>query len=148
NTAHYENERIAVLVSVNVPSWYDTSNMRVAVEQTGLVMDSTAGLAVATGNYLLYGTLYSTAGRLTVTMQDNALTGAATAQALWAALYGDRTVSASVSFAAPIPASIPTTQVLEIPQTGDAPTLIAIPLCAAGVILAIILHRKKRSEQK
>ena len=146
--AHHENERVAVLVTVAVPQWYDVANMSVAVEQHGLVLDSTAGLAVASGNYLLYGTLYSTTGRLTITMQDNALTGAATAQALWAALYGDRTVSATVDFApatAIQPAAIRTTEVLEIPQTGDAPgAALAVVLMAGALILAAVIWRRTR----
>ncbi len=147
--AHHENERVAVLVTVAVPQWYDVANMSVAVEQHGLVLDTTAGLAVATGNYLLYGTLYSDTGSLTVTMQDNALTGAETAQALWAALYGDRTVSATVDFA-PAPAAaynttIPTTAVLEIPKTGDAPgAALAVVLMAGALILAAVIWRRTR----
>ena len=144
NTAHYENERFAVLVTVNVPSWYDTSNMGVVIEKTGLAIDSAAPVAVATGNYLVFGTLYSTSGVLKVTLQDNALGSAATAQALWAALYGDRTVSATVNFAPaaiyPTAGTVQTTPVIEIPQTGDAPIAIIAAACivVAGICLFIV----------
>ncbi len=145
---HYENERVAVLVRVNVPQWYDTANMSVAVEQNGLVLDSTAGLAVATGDYLLFGTLFSATGRLTVTMQDNALAGAETAQALWAALYGDRTVSATLDFAPALVEyknTIPTTAVIEIPQTGDAPgAVLGVVLMLSACILAALIWRRAR----
>lgn len=150
NTAHYENERFAVLVKIDVPSWYDTSNMGVVIEKSGLALDGTTPLNVATGNYLIFGTLYSTAGSLKITLQDNAISNAATVQALWAALYGDRSVSATVDFAS-VPVmeqSIPTTPVVDIPKTGDAPTTYLACACIFGAVICILFirRRKRRTE--
>ena len=145
NTAHYENERVAVLVTIDVPTWYDTTNMSVVVDARGLSIDSAAPAAVATGNYLLFGTLYSTSGRLTVTLQDNALNAAASVQELWAALYGDRTVSVAVDFTSYTPAS-PT---IEPPQTGDMPTeIIGVALVFMAVVAVILLRKRGATHDK
>lgn len=139
NTAHYENERVAVLVTIDVPTWYDTTNMSVVVDAKGLSIDSATPAAVATGNYLLFGTLYSTSGRLTVTLQDNALNAAASVQEFWAALYGDRTVSASVDFTSYTPVS----PIIEPPETGDKPIgVIGIALTFIAVVAVILLRKR------
>ena len=152
DVAHSENERFAVLVKIDVPSWYDTSNMGVVIEKSGLALDGTTSLNVATGNYLIFGTLYSTAGSLKITLQDNAISNAATIQAFWAALYGDRSVSATVDFAS-VPVmkqsiSIPTTPVVDIPKTGDAPTTYLACACIFGAVICILFirRRKRRTE--
>lgn len=150
SATHYENERFAVLVTINVPSWYDTTNMSVLVDKVGLSIDSATPVAVATGNYLIFGTLYSTSGKLTITLQDNALNAAANAQALWAALYGDRTVSACVDFApAVLPPTTytPVTPVLEVPQTGDKPAPVLVPVfLSLATLAALVVIRRRKAE--
>lgn len=150
NTPHYENERVAVLVRIDIPQWYDTSNLRVVIEQSGISLDNNTGLAVATGNYLLFGTLYDSSGKLTITLQDDAIANASTVQAFWAALYGDRSVSTTLSFVATPPVAsdamnVPTTPVLEIPQTGDAPmTGWAVLFAGIAVACSIVLITKRK----
>lgn len=148
NAAHYENERVAVLVSISVPAWYDTSNMGVEIKQEGVAVDAGTAIPVATGNYIIFGTLYSTSGKLKIVIQDYALNAATTAQELWAALYGDRSTSAEVSFtpAAAYQATIQTTPSLAPPQTGDAPTtIIGLAMIAAALVCAFIAARRKKA---
>lgn len=147
-TTHYENERVAILVTVDVPQWYDTSNMSVVMEPVGMTIDS-SGLAIATGNYLLFGTLYSTTGKLTITIRDNAVANASSAQAFWSAFYGDRTVSTVVTFSIPTAAiggtTLYTTPVVEIPQTGDASVMgYALILLAVSVVLMVIMSKHNK----
>jgi len=148
---HHENERFAALLTIDVPSWYDTSNMSVVVDAKGLGIESALPGTVATGNYLIFGTLYSNSASIKITLQDNAIGLASTAQELWAALYGDRTVSATLNFSPTIApaAGITTTPVVEIPQTGDAPAILAPLLVAAGAVTLLLttMIRKKATAQ-
>lgn len=151
NTAHYENERVAILVKVTVPTWYDTTNMNFTVDCVGLSIDSAIPGTVATGNYLIFGTLYSTTAKFTITAQDNALASATSAQALWAALYGDRTVSATVSFGMVVPATIntvnvPIAQVAGVPATGDKFSTVGGCLLMLSIVSAawVIYERTTR----
>lgn len=144
---HHENERFAALLIIDVPSWYDTSNMSMVVDSTGLSVESALPGTVATGNYLIFGTLFSNSASMKITLQDNAIELASTAQELWAALYGDRSVSATLSFS-PITASttgVTTTPIIVIPpQTGDAPALLAPLLLTAGVVVLLLTVRLRR----
>lgn len=139
--SYTENEKFAVLVSVDVPSWYDVSNMKTSVKTIGLTLDNALPGKPKTGDYLLFGTLYSSGASIEITIQDNAIGTATTAQALWAAVYGDRTVSTNITFA---PATTYTAQtavqvipVADVPATGATgkitPVLFSISLLALGV---------------
>lgn len=147
SAAHNENERIAVLVTISVPAWFDTSNMGVEIKCEGVATDGGTALPVASGNYIIFGTLYSAAGKLKIVIQDYAINSATTVQELYAALYGDRSVSTEVSFApaAAYQNTIPTTQTIEPPQTGDAPSAFAaVAMIAAAILCACIATWRRR----
>lgn len=145
STAYTANERFAVLVSINIPQWIDTTGMTAVVDSTGLMLDSVAPLPVATGNYIVLGTLCSNAAVLTITLQDNALASATTAQQLWAALYGDRSASCTLNFAPVIQptqqATVPDDSMLP-PQTGERGAQIGMLLCAAALLCSMVLVRR------
>lgn len=118
NKAYAENERFALLVRVDIPSYLSTDAMELIVYPNGCTIDSTAGMALATGDYLLYGTVLSTGAKVQITAKDNAIKTASTAGELWAALYGDRTATATASFGI-APAQLVTQDATTIPKTGD-----------------------------
>ncbi len=153
---HAENERFAVLVSIKIPTWFDTTNMTVRIDREGVTVDSPSGIPIATGDYIIYGTLYSTTAKLTVTLEDNAINSASSAQELWRALYGDRSVSAAVSFAPQTvlqqttATGIQTVMIAEVPQTGGAPEKMATVAIIAAVLLfaaACAAERRKRTQK-
>lgn len=153
---HAENERFAVLVSIKIPTWFDTTNMTVRIDREGATVDGLSGIPIATGDYIIYGTLYSTTAKLTVTLEDNAINSASSAQELWRALYGDRSVSAAVSFAPQTvlqqttATGIQTVMIAEVPQTGGAPETMATVAIIAAVLLfaaACAAERRKRTQK-
>lgn len=152
---HAENERFAVLVSIKVPSWFDTTNMAAKLDRVGLTVDGAFTLPIVTGDYIIYGTLYSANASLTITLEDNAINSASSAQELWRALYGDRSVSAVVNFAPQtvLPQAtmqqtttngIQTVMIAEVPQTGGAPATAAAVAIIAAAFLFIVLRAAER----
>ena len=137
------NERYAVAVTVNVPQYYDMSNMRIVVEPANCTVE-TGEIQLATGTYLVTGTVLAPGASLTVTFRDEALYTASSAQDLYQALQNDRTVSAAASlgtaaYTAPEAEQPGTggTPSMEIPKTGDRAVLAGFLLLLAAVTMYI-----------
>lgn len=137
------NERYAVAVTVNVPQYYDMSNMRIVVEPANCTVE-TGDIQLSTGTYLVTGTVLAPGASLTVAFRDEALYTASSAQDLYQALQNDRTVSAAAAlgtaaYAAP-EAEQPSaggTPSMEIPKTGDRADIAGFLLLLAAVTMYI-----------
>lgn len=132
--AYVANERFAVLVSIEVPSWLDTTAMTLEIAPKNCVIDDVATLSLATGDYLLTGTVLAAGATIRITAQDNAIDEANTAAEVYAALYGDRSVSATATLGAAV--SSTATQTVSIPKTGAPMSIGGAALClmlAAGL---------------
>ena len=126
------NERYALLVTVSVPNFMDVSAMSVRIEPYGCTVE-TGTVPIAAGQYILTGTVLSAGANIKVTMQDERLSMAGTAQELWQAMYGDRTVSVTHSFGG---GSSNIGVYPSIPQTGEPGLALALIGCSLpGLIL-------------
>ena len=132
------NERYAVAVTVSVPQYYDMSNMRIVVEPANCTVE-TGDIQLATGTYLVTGTVLSPGASLTVTFRDEALYTASSAQDLYQALQNDRTISAAAALGQTYTQeSTEQPYISGIPQTGDRAGVAGLVLIvAAGCVLAI-----------
>lgn len=137
------NERYAVAVTVNVPQYYDMSNMRIVVEPANCTVE-TGDIQLSTGTYLVTGTVLAPGASLTVTFRDEAIYTASSAPDLYQALQNDRTISAAASLGQTYTQeSTEQPYINGIPQTGDRAGVAGLVLIvAAGCVL---LLRKKVS---
>lgn len=137
------NERYAVAVTVNVPQYYDVTNMQVVVEPANCTVE-TGDIQLATGTYLVTGTVLAPGASLTITFRDNALYTASSAQDLYQALQNDRTISAAAALGQTYTQeSTEPPYVNGIPQTGDRAGVAGLVLIVAAV--CVLLIRKKVS---
>ena len=137
------NERYAVAVTVSVPQYYDMSNMRVVVEPANCTVE-TGDIQLATGTYLVTGTVLAPGASLTVTFRDEALYTASSAQDLYQALQNDRTVSAAAALGQSYTQeSAEPPYISGIPQTGDRAGVAGLVLIVAAA--CVLLLRKKVS---
>lgn len=142
NKTYAANERYAVAVTVSVPQYYDMSNMRVVVEPANCTVE-TEDIQLATGTYLVTGTVLAPGASLTVTFRDNAIYTASTAQDLYQALQNDRTVSAAAALGQTYTQeSTEPPYVNGIPQTGDRAGVAGLVLIVAAAAV-IWISRKK-----
>lgn len=145
------NERYAVAVTVNVPQYYDMSNMRIVVEPANCTVE-TGDIQLATGTYLVTGTVLAPGASLTVTFRDNAIYTASSAQDLYQALQNDRTISAAANLGTAAYTAPETEQPgapsMEIPKTGDRAGLAGVLLIIAGGALLYGLFQKKAGEKR
>ena len=137
------NERYAVAVTVSVPQYYDMSNIQVVVEPANCTVE-TGDIQLATGTYLVTGTVLAPGASLTVTFRDEAIYAASSAQDLYQALQNDRTVSAAAALGQTYTQeSTDQPYINGIPQTGDRAGVAGLVLIvAAGCVLFL---RKKVS---
>lgn len=137
------NERYAVAVTVNVPQYYDMSNMRIVVEPANCTVE-TGDIQLATGTYLVTGTVLAPGASLTVTFRDNALYTASSAQDLYQALQNDRTISAAATLGQTYTQeSAEQPYINGIPQTGDRAGLAGLVLIGAAACVLAIRKRVK-----
>ena len=137
------NERYAVAVTVSVPQYYDMSNMRVVVEPANCTVE-TGDIQLATGTYLVTGTVLAPGASLTVTFRDEAIYAASSAQDLYQALQNDRTVSAAAALGQTYTQeSTEQPYISGIPQTGDRAGVAGLVLIVAAA--CVLLIRKKVS---
>lgn len=137
------NERYAVAVTVNVPQYYDMSNMRIVVEPANCTVE-TGDIQLATGTYLVTGTVLAPGASLTVTFRDEAIYTASSAQDLYQALQNDRTISAAAALGQTYTQeSTEQPYISGIPQTGDRAGVAGLVLIVAAV--CVLLIRKKVS---
>ena len=135
------NERYAVAVTVQVPQYYDMSNMRVVVEPANCTVE-TGDIQLATGTYLVTGTVLAPGASLTVTFRDEALYTASSAQDLYQALQNDRTVSAAATLGQTYTQESTEQIISGIPQTGDRAGVAGLVLIVAAAAV-IWISRKK-----
>lgn len=137
------NERYAVAVTVNVPQYYDMSNVQVVVEPANCTVE-TGDIQLATGTYLVTGTVLAPGASLTVTFRDEALYTASTAEQLYQALQNDRTISAAATLG-PSYTQESTDQpyINGIPQTGDRAGVAGLVLIVAAACLLMLRKRVK-----
>lgn len=140
--AYAANERYAVAVTVSVPQYYDMSNMQVVVEPANCTVE-TGDIQLATGTYLVTGTVLAPGASLTITFRDNAIYTASTAQDLYQALQNDRTVSAAAALGQSYTQeSTDQPYINGIPQTGDRAGVAGLVLIVAAAAV-IWISRKK-----
>ena len=136
------NERYAVAVTVSVPQYYDMSNMRIVVEPANCTVE-TGDIQLATGTYLVTGTVLAPGASLTVTFRDEALYTASSAQDLYQALQNDRTISAAAALGQTYTQeSTEQPYINGIPQTGDREGVAGLVLIVAAAAV-IWISRKK-----
>ena len=137
------NERYAVAVTVNVPQYYDMSNMQVVVEPANCTVE-TGDIQLSTGTYLVTGTVLAPGASLTVTFRDEALYTASSAQDLYQALQNDRTVSAAAALGQTYTQeSTEQPYINGIPQTGDRAGVAGLVLIVAAACVLAIRKRVK-----
>ena len=135
------NERYAVAVTVNVPQYYDVTNMQVMVEPANCTVE-TGDIQLATGTYLVTGTVLAPGASIKITFRDNAIYTATTAEQLYQAMQNDRTISAAAALGQTYTQeSTEPPYVNGIPQTGDRAGVAGSVLIVAA---ACVLMLRKR----
>ena len=132
------NERYAVAVTVNVPQYYDVTNLQIIGEPTNCTIE-TGEVKLETGTYIVTGTVLAPGASIKITFRDNAIYTATTAERLSPALQNDRTVSAAAALGQTYTQeSTEQPYINGIPQTGDragVAGLVLIVAAATGLIL-------------
>lgn len=137
------NERYAVAVTVQVPQYYDVTNLQIIGEPTNCTIE-TGEIKLETGTYIVTGTVLAPGASVKITFRDNAIYTASTAQDLYQALQNDRTVSAAAALGQTYTQeSTEPPYVNGIPQTGDRAGVAGLVLIVAAV--CVLLIRKKVS---
>ena len=135
------NERYAVAVTVNVPQYYDVTNLQIIGEPTNCTVE-TGEIKLETGTYIVTGTVLAPGASIKITFQDNAIYTASTAEQLYQALQNDRTVSAAAALGQTYTQeSTEPPYVNGIPQTGDRAGVAGLVLIVAAAVIWI--SRKK-----
>ena len=137
------NERYAGAVTVNVPQYYDVTNLQIIGEPTNCTIE-TGEIKLETGTYIVTGTVLAPGASIKITFRDNAIYTATTAEQLYQALQNDRTVSAAAALGQSYTQeSTDQTYVNGIPQTGDRAGVAGLVLIVAAA--CVLLLRKKVS---
>lgn len=137
------NERYAVAVTVQVPQYYDVTNLQIIGEPTNCTIE-TGEIKLETGTYIVTGTVLAPGASIKITFRDNAIYTASTAEQLYQALQNDRTVSAAASLGQTYTQESPEQPYINgIPQTGDRAGVAGLVLIVAAA--CVLLLRKKVS---
>lgn len=137
------NERYAVAVTVNVPQYYDVTNLQIIGEPTNCTIE-TGEIKLETGTYIVTGTVLAPGASIKITFRDNAIYTASTAEQLYNALQNDRTISAAAALGQTYTQeSTEPPYVNGIPQTGDRAGVAGLVLIVAAA--CVLLLRKKVS---
>lgn len=137
------NERYAVAVTVQVPQYYDVTNLQIIGEPTNCTIE-TGEIKLETGTYIVTGTVLAPGASIKITFRDNAIYTATTAEQLYQALQNDRTVSAAAALGQTYTQeSTEPPYVNGIPQTGDRAGVAGLVLIVAAV--CVLLIRKEVS---
>ncbi len=136
------NERYAVAVTVNVPQYYDVTNLQIIGEPTNCTIE-TGEIKLETGTYIVTGTVLAPGASIKITFRDNAIYTATTAEQLYQALQNDRTVSAAAALGQTYTQeSTEQPYISGIPQTGDRAGVAGLVLIVAAAAV-IWISRKK-----
>lgn len=135
------NERYAVAVTVNVPQYYDVTNLQIIGEPTNCTIE-TGEIKLETGTYIVTGTVLAPGASIKITFRDNAIYTASSAQDLYQALQNDRTISAAAALGQTYTQESPDQPYINgIPQTGDRAGVAGLVLITAAAVIWI--SRKK-----
>ena len=135
------NERYAVAVTVQVPQYYDVTNLQIIGEPTNCTIE-TGEIKLETGTYIVTGTVLAPGASIKITFRDNAIYTASSAQDLYQALQNDRTVSAAAALGQTYTQESPDQPYISgIPQTGDRAGVAGLVLIVAAAVIWI--SRKK-----
>lgn len=137
------NERYAVAVTVQVPQYYDVTNLQIIGEPTNCTIE-TGEIKLENGTYIVTGTVLAPGASIKITFRDNAIYTASSAQDLYQALQNDRTVSAAAALGQTYTQESPDQPYINgIPQTGDRAGVAGLVLIVAAA--CVLLLRKKVS---
>ena len=137
------NERYAVAVTVNVPQYYDVTNLQIIGEPTNCTIE-TGEIKLETGTYIVTGTVLAPGASIKVTFRDNAIYTASSAQDLYQALQNDRTVSAAAALGQTYTQeSTEQPYISGIPQTGDRAGVAGLVLIVAAACVLMLRKRVK-----
>lgn len=137
------NERYAVAVTVNVPQYYDATNLQIIGEPTNCTIE-TGEIKLETGTYIVTGTVLAPGASIKITFRDNAIYTASTAEQLYQAMQNDRTVSAAAALGQTYTQESPDQPYISgIPQTGDRAGVAGLVLIVAAVCVLAIRRRVK-----
>lgn len=135
------NERYAVAVTVQVPQYYDVTNLQIIGEPTNCTIE-TGEVKLETGTYIVTGTVLAPGASIKITFRDNAIYTATTAEQLYQAMQNDRTISAAAALGQTYTQeSTEPPYVNGIPQTGDRAGVAGLVLIVAA---ACVLFLRKR----
>lgn len=137
------NERYAVAVTVQVPQYYDVTNLQIIGEPTNCTIE-TGEIKLETGTYIVTGTVLAPGASIKITFRDNAIYTASSAPDLYQALQNDRTISAAATLGQTYTQeSTEQPYISGIPQTGDRAGVAGLVLIVAAA--CVLLLRKKVS---
>lgn len=137
------NERYAVAVTVQVPQYYDVTNLQIIGEPTNCTIE-TGEIKLETGTYIVTGTVLAPGASIKITFQDNAIYTASTAEQLYQALQNDRTVSAAAALGQTYTQESPDQPYVSgIPQTGDRAGMAGLVLIVAAACVLMLRKRVK-----
>ena len=137
------NERYAVAVTVNVPQYYDVTNLQIIGEPINCTIE-TGEIKLETGTYIVTGTVLAPGASIKITFRDNAIYTASTAEQLYQAMQNDRTISAAAALGQTYTQeSTEQPYISGIPQTGDREGVAGLVLIVAAA--CVLLIRKKVS---
>ena len=137
------NERYAVAVTVQVPQYYDVTNLQIIGEPTNCTIE-TGEIKLETGTYIVTGTVLAPGASVKITFRDNAIYTASTAEQLYQAMQNDRTISAAAALGQTYTQESPDQPYINgIPQTGDREGVAGLVLIGAAA--CVLLLRKRVS---
>ena len=137
------NERYAVAVTVQVPQYYDVTNLQIIGEPTNCTIE-TGEIKLETGTYIVTGTVLAPGASIKITFRDNAIYTASTAEQLYNALQNDRTVSAAAALGQTYTQeSAEQPYINGIPQTGDRAGVAGLVLIVAAACVLMLRKRVK-----
>ena len=137
------NERYAVAVTVQVPQYYDVTNLQIIGEPTNCTIE-TGEIKLETGTYIVTGTVLAPGASIKITFRDNAIYTASTAEQLYQALQNDRTISAAAALGQTYTQeSTEQPYISGIPQTGDRAGVAGLVLIVAAACVLMLRKRVK-----
>lgn len=137
------NERYAVAVTVQVPQYYDVTNLQIIGEPTNCTIE-TGEIKLETGTYIVTGTVLAPGASIKITFRDNAIYTASTAEQLYQAMQNDRTISAAAALGQTYTQeSTEQPYINGIPQTGDRAGVAGLVLIVAAACVLAIRKRVK-----
>lgn len=137
------NERYAVAVTVQVPQYYDVTNLQIIGEPTNCTIE-TGEIKLETGTYIVTGTVLAPGASIKITFRDNAIYTASSAEQLYQAIQNDRTISAAAALGQTYTQESPDQPYISgIPQTGDRAGVAGLVLIVASACVLAIRKRVK-----